>query len=105
MRTCDGRYLNSPVRNSTKQNAKMVTASQSAKGAGSKKFDDARRRIFSHGSSIENTNVDSNHILRLQKKCSILDFGRSSEESGMVTVVVSLNPFNWFNVRHASTPS
>jgi hypothetical protein len=35
-----------------------------------------RRRIFSHGSSMEKTNVASNHIFRRQKNSPTRDLGR-----------------------------
>jgi len=36
----------------------------------------SRRRIFSQGSSMERTKVDSNHMRLRQKNCPSLDFGR-----------------------------
>jgi hypothetical protein len=43
------------------------------------KEEDAQSRIFSQGSSIEKTKVDSNQILRRQKNSLTLDFGRWSD--------------------------
>lgn len=36
---------------------------------------DIQRIIFSHGSSMDSTNVDSNHILRRQRNIPSFDFG------------------------------
>jgi len=36
----------------------------------------SRRRIFSHGSSMERTKVDSNHMRLRQKNCPSFEFGR-----------------------------
>jgi len=49
-------YLSIPVKTSTKRKANIVSSN-----------------IFSQGSSIESTNVDSNHILFRQKNCARLD--------------------------------
>lgn len=64
---CCGRYLKRPVITRMNETANIVN-----------------RRIFSHGSSMLSTKVDSNHILRRHRKRPSLDLGgRVKERSGL----------------------
>jgi hypothetical protein len=72
---------------------------------------DELRRSFSHGSSMDSTNVASNHILRRQKKTASLDVGRLVCEwsgfgggrfaGGRVETAMALNPRQRFESKRS----